>query len=60
LSRRLADAFRSSGGKVDFHMLAADGGEGHWLPETESGIRTAAGELDRALKLQPPMAAQKR
>jgi homoserine acetyltransferase len=60
LSRRLADAFRSSGGKVDFHVLAADGGEGHWLAETDDGIGIATGELDRALKLQPPMAAQKR
>jgi dienelactone hydrolase len=60
LSRRLSDAFRSSGDKVDFHMLAADGSEGHWLAETESGIRAAAGDLERALKLQPSMSAQKR
>jgi dienelactone hydrolase len=60
LSRRLADAFRGSGGRVDFHMLAADGSEGHWLAETDGGIGSAAGELDRALKSQSPMAAQKR
>jgi dienelactone hydrolase len=52
LSRRLADAFRSSGGKVDFDLLAPSGSEGHWLAETESGVRTAGPELDRALKLK--------
>ncbi|WMT75173.1 serine aminopeptidase domain-containing protein [Bradyrhizobium sp. Ash2021] len=60
LSRQLADAFRSPGGKVDFRVLAAYGGEGHWLPETESGVRLAAPELDRALKLRSPAAAKKR
>jgi dienelactone hydrolase len=60
LSRQLADAFRSPGGKVDFRVLAAYGGEGHWLPETESGVRLAAPELDRALKLRFPAAAKKR
>jgi dienelactone hydrolase len=50
LSRQIADAFRAGGGKVDFRMLAAAGSEGHWLAETESGVKTAAPELDRALK----------
>jgi dienelactone hydrolase len=50
LSRQLADAFRNAGGKVDFRVLGAYGGEGHWLPETEGGVRSAASELDRALK----------
>jgi dienelactone hydrolase len=50
-SRKLADAFRSGGGKADFRALPAFGSEGHWLPETESGVKLAAGELDRALKL---------
>ncbi len=49
-SRKLADAFRSGGGKGDFRALPAFGSEGHWLPETESGVKLAAGELDRALK----------
>src|SRR5581483_7551117 len=49
-SRKLADAFRSGGGKADFHTLPAFGSEGHWLPETESGVKLAAGDLDRALK----------
>jgi len=50
LSRQLADAFRKSGAKVDFRVLSASGSEGHWLAETESGVRLAAPELDRALK----------
>jgi dienelactone hydrolase len=57
LSRKLADAFRSGGAKVDFHVLAAYGGEGHWLPETESGVKIAGAELDRALKAPAPTAA---
>jgi dienelactone hydrolase len=60
LSRQLADVFRAAGGKVDFRVLAAYGGEGHWLPETESSVRLAAPELDRALKLRSPAAAKKR
>jgi dienelactone hydrolase len=60
LSRQLADTFRNAGGKADFHVLAAYGSEGHWLPETESGVRLAAAELDRALKLRSPTAAKKR
>src|SRR6267143_1774122 len=41
LSRQLADAFRSAGGRADFRVLAAYGGEGHWLAETESGVKSA-------------------
>ena len=52
LSRQLADAFRSGGGKVDFRVLAASGSEGHWLVETDSGVGIAGAELDRALKLK--------
>lgn len=54
-SRQLADAFRGAGGKVSFAVLAAYGGEGHWLPESEAGVKLAASELERALK--PPRAA---
>ena len=50
LSRQLADAFRSGGGKADFRVLPAWGSEGHWLAETEGGVKIAAPELDRALK----------
>jgi dienelactone hydrolase len=49
-SKTLVDAFRGSGGKVDFHMLPAVGSEGHWMIETEAGVKTASSELDRALK----------
>ena len=60
LSRRLADAFRSGGGSVDFHVLAASGSEGHWLAESEAGVKIAGPALDRALKLRPPAAAVKK
>jgi dienelactone hydrolase len=60
LSRQLADAFRNGGGKVDFRVLAAYGSEGHWLPETEGGVKSAASELDRALRPRSSAAAKKR
>ncbi len=60
LSRQLADAFRAGGDKVDFRMLAAYGGEGHWLAETDSGVKIAVPELERALKALSPAAAKKR
>ncbi len=53
-SKRLADAFRAGGGKAEFHALPASGSEGHWLPETEDGVRLAAADLDRSLKAQGP------
>jgi dienelactone hydrolase len=60
LSRQLADAFRGAGGKADFRVLSASGSEGHWMAESEGGVRLAAAELDRALKLQQPVAVKKR
>jgi dienelactone hydrolase len=60
LSRQLADAFRAGGDRVDFRVLAASGSEGHWMAETDDGIRTAAPELDRALKALSPAEAKKR
>ena len=60
LSRQLADAFRAGGDKVEFRMLAAYGGEGHWLAETDGGVKIAAPELERALKALSPAAAKKR
>jgi dienelactone hydrolase len=60
LSRQLADAFRKAGGKVDFRVLPASGSEGHWLLETEAGVKIAGGELDRALKATAAAAAKKR
>jgi dienelactone hydrolase len=59
-SRQLADAFRGGGGRVDLHVLPAHGGEGHWLVETEGGIKLAAGELDRALKGRLPIPAKRK
>jgi dienelactone hydrolase len=59
LSRKLADAFRAGGGKVEFRVLAASGSEGHWLAETEAGVKSAGPALDRALKLIAPTAAKK-
>jgi len=44
------DAFRSGGARVDFRMLAAVGSEGHWLPESEAGVKAAGATLDRVLK----------
>jgi hypothetical protein len=60
LSKQLADAFRGAGGKVEFRVLAASGSEGHWLAETEAGVKIAGPELDRALKPPTPTAARKR
>jgi hypothetical protein len=60
LSRQLADAFRRNGGRVNFRVLAASGSEGHWLVETEAGVKIAAPALDRALKLRPPTEAKER
>jgi dienelactone hydrolase len=60
LSRRMADAFRGSGGKVEFRALSASGSEGHWLAETEAGVKIAGPELDRALKTSAPATAKKR
>jgi dienelactone hydrolase len=60
LSKQLADAFRSGGDQVEFHVLPASGSEGHWLAETEAGVKLAAPELERALKALSPIAAKKR
>jgi dienelactone hydrolase len=53
LSKKLSDAFRAGGGKVDFRVLPAYDSEGHWMIETESGVKLAASELDAALKGAP-------
>lgn len=49
-SAKLADAFRAGGGSVEFHVLPGSGSEGHWLAESESGVKLAAADLERALK----------
>jgi dienelactone hydrolase len=50
LSRQIADAFRGGGDKVDFRVLAASGGEGHWLAEAEAGEKIYGPALDAALR----------
>jgi dienelactone hydrolase len=60
LSRQMVDAFRTGGGRVDFRVLPATGSEGHWLAETEAGVKIAGPELDSALKALTPVAAKKR
>jgi len=59
-SRQLADAFRAGGDKVDLHLLPASGSEGHWLAETEAGVKIAASELERALIVLRPTGLKKR
>ena len=58
LSRQLADAFRADGDHVEFRVLPAFGGEGHWLAETDGGMKIAAPELERAMKALSPTAAK--
>jgi dienelactone hydrolase len=58
LSRQLADAFRAGGDHVEFRVLPAYGGEGHWLAETDGGMKIAAPELERAMKALSPTAAK--
>jgi dienelactone hydrolase len=50
LSRQMADAFRAAGGKAELRVLPVSGSEGHWLAETESGVKLAAPELERVVK----------
>lgn len=58
-SKVLVDAFRGSGGKVDFRTLPAVGSEGHWMIELEAGVKAASRELARALNPPKPMATKK-
>ena len=58
-SKSLADAFRGSGGKLDFRILPPIGSEGHWLVESQAGVKAASGELARVLNQAGPMATKK-
>ncbi|MHB0772278.1 dienelactone hydrolase family protein [Bradyrhizobium sp. 5.13L] len=58
-SQKLADAFRGSGGKADLRFLPAVGSEGHWMIETEAGVKAAASALERALNPPKPVATRK-
>jgi dienelactone hydrolase len=59
LSRKLADAFRTGGGKVEFSVLPPSGSEGHWMAETEGGVKLAEPALARALKQDSARASRK-
>ena len=59
-SRQLADAYRTGGDKVDLHVLPAAGSEGHWLAETEAGVKIAGPVLERARMLLHPTVVKKR
>ena len=59
-SRQLVDAFRGAGGKADFQVLPAYGGEGHWLVETEGGVKLAGPTRSRPEGAIPANSAKKR
>jgi dienelactone hydrolase len=59
-SRKLVDAFRRGGGRAEFHALPASRSEGHWMVETESGVKSAGADLDRALRLPPAATVRKK
>ncbi|QOZ74247.1 peptidase [Bradyrhizobium sp. CCBAU 53351] len=58
-SKALADTFRGSGGKADFRTLPAVGGEGHWLIESQAGVKAAGDALARVLNPSKPVATKK-
>jgi len=60
LSRQLVDAFGAGGDRVEFRLLPASGSEGHWLVESEAGVKSAAADLERALKPARAAVAKKR
>lgn len=60
LSRKLADAFQAAGGKVQFSVLPPSGSEGHWMAETEAGVKLAESMLMRALTLRAVGVDEKR
>jgi dienelactone hydrolase len=59
-SRQVTEAFPAGGGTVEFWTLPASGSEGHWMVETESGLKLATAELGRALRLGEPKPVGKR
>jgi dienelactone hydrolase len=54
LSRRMADAFRAAGGRVDLRELAASDHEGHFLAEAQDGDRMWGKELDEVVATMRP------
>jgi hypothetical protein len=55
----LADAFRAAGGQVQFSVLPRSGSEGHWMAESETGVKLAESALIRALKPDASNTAKK-
>src|SRR5262249_52457269 len=49
LSRRMADAFRSSGGRADFHLVPAFDDDGHRLMEAADGVAVWAPLVEKFL-----------
>ncbi|RXH00746.1 dienelactone hydrolase family protein [Bradyrhizobium zhanjiangense] len=58
-SQKLVEAFRGAGGEVDFRTLPGVGSEGHWMIETEAGVKAASGDLARVLNQPKPVATKK-
>ncbi|AMA55071.1 alpha/beta hydrolase family protein [Bradyrhizobium sp. CCGE-LA001] len=58
-SKKVIEAFRGAGGKVDFSILPSIGNEGHWMIETEAGVNAAGSDLARALNPPKPAATKK-
>jgi dienelactone hydrolase len=58
-SLALVDAFRGGGGKVDFRTTPAVGSEGHWMIETEAGVKAASAELAGGVNLPKPVVTKK-
>jgi dienelactone hydrolase len=46
-SKRMADAFRAGGDKVDFRILPAAAQEGHWFAETNDAVKAIATTLQQ-------------
>lgn len=58
-SQQLVEAFRRGGGKAEFRTLPAIDSEGHWMIETEAGVKAASSELARALDPPRPVTTKK-
>jgi dienelactone hydrolase len=59
ISQMLVDAVRRGGRKVDFHTLPAIGSEGHWMIESDAGVKAASSALDHALNQPRPITTKK-
>lgn len=54
LSRRMADAFRAAGGRVDFRVVASASEEGHRIAEAEDGERAWGKVLEEIIAARRP------